>query len=227
MFLAEEEAHELHPFCLTEGMEFLVAEVRDEGDARLLDGIVTTSLEGRDEDDLRLCCQDEFRVEVAFHAYLDDASVVHSRPYIFIKKILGARDATHDIQCIQRREVRELQHRHHDGAVYGNVDGGIGRGNGGGVCWHQCEVVAHRHPVLVGLRISDVHQPYAVGQRPHPEAPGIVQLQRIDDDQRRVCVACRTGCAAAGGQGEYDCRNEEREQEEVSFQSDHRSMRQD
>ena len=97
-------------------MEFLVAEVRDEGDACLLDGIVAATLERRDEDDLGLGRQDEFGVEVALHAYLDDASVLNARTNIFIEEVLRARDAAHDVQRIQGREIGKLQHRHHDSA---------------------------------------------------------------------------------------------------------------
>ena len=100
MLLAEEESDELDPFGLPEGMELLVAEVGDEGDAGLLDDVIASALEGRDEDDLGLSRQDELCVEIALHAYLDDASVFHARPHVLVEEVLRARDAANHIERI-------------------------------------------------------------------------------------------------------------------------------
>ena len=94
--------------------------MRNEGHSRFLDGIVTATFEGRDEDHLWIGGQDQLGVEIAFHAYLHDAPVCHTLVDVFVEEVLGAGDAFYHIQRAQCREVGELQHGHHQGALHGH-----------------------------------------------------------------------------------------------------------
>ena len=101
----------------------------NERDARLLDGIVTTAFEGRDEDDAGVGRQNEFGVEVSLHTYLLYASVMDALQDVLVIEVLSARDTFYIIVRTKNREVRELQRRHRDGTAYGHLNALVALGH--------------------------------------------------------------------------------------------------
>ena len=123
--LADEHTHELDPLCLSQRVEFLIAEMGHEGDTRLLDGFIAATLRGRDEDDLRIGGEHHLCVEVALHTDFHDAPVLGALEDIGVKEVLRTRQSFHYVVGIEDGEVRELQRRHTDGSRHRHLDAGI------------------------------------------------------------------------------------------------------
>ena len=99
--------------------------MRNQGNARFLNGIISSTFEGRDKDNLRIGGQDQLRIEVALHANLHDVAFLHPGFHILVEKIFGAGDAFHRVKRIEGGEIGELKHCHHDSALYGHLHGSI------------------------------------------------------------------------------------------------------
>ena len=195
----DEQTHILDPLSLSEGMRLLIAQVRHERHTRLLDGIVTATFEGRDEDHLWIGGQDQFRIEVPLHTYLHNLPVLHPTEDILVEQILRSRNALDHIRSLQRREVRQLEHRHHYRATHRNPHLRISlryisrklpaliretlrivrR-----TCRHQRKVIAHRHPVLIRLRIRHINQLHAVRQHTDRKTLRILQRHHLSSRVR-------------------------------------------
>ena len=96
-----------------------------ERDARLLDGIIATPFERRNENHIRIGSHHHLRIEVALHTDLHDAPVFHSLKDIFIEQVLRACQALHHVVGIENGEVRQLQRRHTNGVLDRNANLGI------------------------------------------------------------------------------------------------------
>ena len=139
--LADEHPHELNPFCLSQRVQLLIAQMRHQRDACLLDGIVAATLRGRDEDDVRIGGKHQFGVKLALHANLHYPALFYALQDVLVEQILRARDTLHHIVGIEHGEVRQLQGRHADGVLDGHAHLRITAGHFHVVGMHQCKVV--------------------------------------------------------------------------------------
>ena len=69
-YFSNEQPYHLYPFCLSQWGQFLIPQVGHQGDARILEGVITATLEGRDKDEVGIDRQDHFVVKVALNTYL-------------------------------------------------------------------------------------------------------------------------------------------------------------
>ena len=69
-FFSNEQPYHLYPFCLSQWGQFLIPQVGHQGDARIFEGVITATLEGRDKDEVGIDRQDHFVVKVALNTYL-------------------------------------------------------------------------------------------------------------------------------------------------------------
>ena len=197
---ADEHANELHPFGLPQRIEFLVSQVRHKCDACIFDGVVSTPFEGRDEDDVGVGGNDDLGIEVALHANLRNAPVLHTLFDVFIEKVLGACDALHHVEGIHHNEVGELRGGHANGALDGHFHFHVflGHSRSVGTFRKKCKMVrpfhllafAHLTLTLALLRVADVDEAYAITRVGHGKSFGKLGL----NDKCRVCgigvVAC-------------------------------------
>ena len=98
-------ANELHPFRLSQWIEFLVTEMWNQRDTCLLDGLIAAAFEWRDKDNIWIGSYDNLWVEVSLHANLHDATVFHTLFYVLIIKVLGAGNALYEVQGIHCNKV--------------------------------------------------------------------------------------------------------------------------
>ena len=166
--LADEQSHELHPLSLSQRVEFLIAQMGNQLDARFLDGIIAATLRGRNEDDVGVGRQHHLGVEVALHTNLHDATVLHPLQDVGVEEVLRARNALHHVMGIEHREVRQLQHRHHNGTTHGHLHPRIALG-------HRRLVARNQRKALF---LPNIHQTDA-GRVAHGEARGVLHLHRL------------------------------------------------
>ena len=179
LFLSQKHGHIFYPLSLTKCCRFLIAQMRYQGDARFLNGIISSTFERRDKDNLRIGSQNQFRIEIALHANLHDVAFPHTGFHILVEKIFGARDAFHCVKRIEGGEIGELKHCHHDSALNGHLHRRIS-------IWHlhlltlghQGKVVSSRHFLLILLRVGHIHQSYTIIQQLHSIALGIYGIIR-------------------------------------------------
>ena len=132
-------------------------------DARILDGLITATLEGRDEDDVSIGGQHHLRIEVALCANLHNTTVFHPLQDVLVEEVLGARHALHHVVGIENGEVRQLQGRHTNGVLdgYANLRVTVRYGN---------VVRTYQRKVVV---LADIHQTNAC-RVAHTECSGIL-----------------------------------------------------
>ena len=166
-FLTDKHAHQLQPFRLSQRVQFLIPQMRHKCDAGLADGVVAAAFRRRNKDDVGVGGKNQLRIELTLHAYLDDASVPYPSFDVLVEEVLGPRDALHDVVRLERREVRELQSRHADGAGDGHL--------------HLPVVAVHLHVGRPDQRkavvLPDADKPH-VRRVAHPELRRIVHPDR-------------------------------------------------
>ena len=59
-------------------MQFLISQMWHQCDARLLDSFITTSLERRNKDNIRIGSHDNLCIEIALRTYLENLAVFHT-----------------------------------------------------------------------------------------------------------------------------------------------------